>query len=208
MRFYMQFYRIYKELIYTSICFDYNLSTCNMSYILDLCHRRLDLSNQTSFVDYFYIYSYDIGFILYSFEFLTQIIISPWICVCGIIMCTASILTIKNKNMKSHLSSEFFRYSLLNNIFNLIYCLLIILKLVNKCIVNNSIYCPVYYKKEVVQYMDLIFLKYISASVKLCSCLSELMISVSRFKSIKKYSSTSNQKNIISNYFLRLETLD
>lgn len=65
------------------------------------------------------------------------------------------------------------------------------LTLVNKCITINGIYCPSFYMNDIIQYFDIYILKYFASAMKLCSCITELAISFSRFKNIKKLNQTN-----------------
>lgn len=59
-----------------------------------------------------------------------------------------------------------------------------IFKLINKCIIVNGIYCPFYYRNEVLQYFDIYLFKYLSPTMKTCSSLTEITISLSRLKNV------------------------
>ena len=163
-----------------SPCNDYNFSKCNFVKMANNCNPYF--LNQTE-INSDILSNYDIGYILSVFEFLTQIILSPLFCILGVICGILSIVTLRNKNKSKELSENVFIYSQIYFTFNIIYCFIALLKLINKCIKINGIYCPYYIRNENIKYMDIYLFKYWASSIKLCSSITELSIAISRLKS-------------------------
>ena len=55
-----------------------------------------------------------------------------------------------------------------------------LLKMINKCIIRDSIYCPIYYDTVIMETIDIILFKWIGSSIKFCCSVSELAIAYSR----------------------------
>ena len=70
---------------------------------------------------------------------------------------------------------------LMNSIFNLIYCVLTLLKLVNTCIFNLSFFCSSIYTEESSQWFNIIVIRFFGNIIKLCCNVSFISFSLSRF---------------------------
>ena len=58
---------------------------------------------------------------------------------------------------------------------------------------NNGIYCPLYIRSKPVQVFDIIVLNFILSFIENCSSLSELFISITRYKSLKDKNQNSKR---------------
>lgn len=121
--------------------------------------------------------------------FISQIILMPLFSIIGFISNLFSFLSIRRA---SDLRKDtIYKLSKVNNIINAFYCAISLLKLVDTCIKDGSIYCPYYRMNTIVQYFDIFITKYLFSSLRICSYLIEtiiaynclfLLIRESRFK--------------------------
>lgn len=110
----------------------------------------------------------------------------------------------KHKYQKNYFEKEFFKYLEVNAIFNLIFCSLLLLKLINYCVNPISDFCSHNFMIEWIQYFDIIFIKYFLSSIKYCSSISEFMISFSRSKSIDDIATNRKKFNYKTNFIIIL----
>ena len=80
-----------------------------------------------------------------------------------------------------------------NSIFNLIYCILTLLRLMNVCIFTTTIFCSSIYQYKSIQYFRIIFVYFIGNIAKLCCNISYISFSLSRFS----LSSNTNNKLLL-----------
>ncbi len=110
------------------------------------------------------------------------VFLQPIISIIGIITNLLSILTLRqNLNSKNEKDKRISDHILINSIFNFIYCILTLLKLINVCIFDQSIYCSSLYLYESSQYFRIIFIYFFSNVVKLCCNVSFISFSLSRY---------------------------
>ena len=74
-----------------------------------------------------------------------------------------------------------YKHIMMNSIFNLIYCILTMLRLMNVCIFTTTIFCSSIYQYESIQYFRIIFIYYFGNIIKLCCNISYISFSLSRF---------------------------
>ena len=115
---------------------------------------------------------------------------SPTICVIGIITNLLTILTLRQDlNSKKEKDKRISDHMLINSIFNIIYCIFTLLKLINVCIFDLSVFCSSLYISETSQYFSIIVINFLGNIIKLCCNASFISFSLSR------YSLTVNNKN-------------
>lgn len=185
------------------ICFDYNMSMCNYTYLNNFCTGYVSDSTQTNYA--MYLNFYNIGHFLNIYEFISQIIFLPFLSIIGIFLSIFSNKIVLIILSKKESENNLFKFLFINNCFNICYCIMMLLKLTNKCIINNGIYCPSYYKTDFVQYFDIYIIKYSASAIKLSSCITEFLISYSRLQGIlsKKVSNPNNRSKFsYKNYFI------
>ena len=143
---------------------------------------------------------FDVLFDLKWMELLIFIFLQPILCFIGIITNLMSILTlsqkIKSKNEKDY---SMYKHITMNSIFNFIYCNLTLLRLINVCVFKTSIFCSSIYTYESTQYFRIIFIYYIGNIIKLCSNISYISFSISRF------TLSANNKN---RFLLKFENIN
>ena len=73
-----------------------------------------------------------------------------------------------------------FKFLQLNSVFNIVYCGLIIFRLVNECISYGTSFCSSVYRLNSTQYFKIIGVFFFGGLVKTCSSLSYILFSFSR----------------------------
>lgn len=157
-----------------------SMKHCNIQKMIDNCHHnRIDIQNINDHIhitsDYEFFYRWNM------FRFLTQLIIYPIFCIVGIISSVISIIVLNNKNKKNDFESHFFGYFKINSYLYLAYCIITIFKQINRCILIDGIYCPLYVTTIYIQKIDLYVFKICASIIKLSSSATEFFISFSRF---------------------------
>ena len=142
--------------------------------------------------------------VLYDLKWLELVIfmfLQPIICFIGIVTNFLSILTLNQKNVSNKNEKDYsmYKHMMCNSIFNLIYCFLSFLRLVNVCIFTTTIFCSSVYYYESAQYFRIIFIYYIGNVIKLCCNISYISFSLTRF------ALSTNTKN---KTLLKFETLN
>ena len=92
-----------------------------------------------------------------------------------------NLVVIKNKHKKRDLNEDMYRFIELNSIFNIIYCSIIMLKLINTCVFDQAgIFCSSLYEANASQYFKLVVIHFLGNALKLSSNVSYLMFAFSR----------------------------
>ena len=100
---------------------------------------------------------YDILYVIKFLEFTLLVILAPTLCFMGIIINFLTSLVIKNKNMKKEFQETMYNHIIINAIFNMVYCVIVILKLINTCIFYGpSVYCSKIYRENWAQRIKII----------------------------------------------------
>ena len=126
---------------------------------------------------------FEILFDLKWLELIIFMFLQPIICFVGIVTNLLSILTLKqkivaNKNEKDY---SMYKHIVMNSVFNLIYCILTLSRLMNVCIFTTTIFCSSVFQYKFTQYFRIIFIYYIGNIIKLCCNISYISFSLSRF---------------------------
>lgn len=189
-----------KDKIIDRTCSAFNETKCNFPKLLSICLTEENLISSHKADHY---NNYDLSLFLYTFEFFTSIIIQPILSLIGIkIASILSYKTLNNKIKQKELRKDLFFYAKINSIFNSGYCLIMLLSLFNNCIKDNSIYCPNFYKNNLVQYIDIYIFKYLGSTFKLASVLSELAMSYKRFRGVQELQNSLIGKKLRKNIIL------
>ncbi|CAF0969676.1 unnamed protein product [Brachionus calyciflorus] len=115
-----------------------------------------------------------------------DIILSEIISVLGVLFNFINILILcpeispkKMTNDPVHLMN---RLMFLNSLINLVYLLINTLHILNRCVQINGIFCSRFYQNYYAQYYDIFMVEFIGSILKMCSSLSLICISVTRFQ--------------------------
>lgn len=162
--------------VYSFKNFSYYNIICNFERAFSYCEPKT--INTGVFKKYSL--GYDDAYRYLLFEVITELFLMPICCAIALIVNMLSIIVfIKNRNQD--LKEKIFKYALISFIFNLIYCVNCLLKLVNICIERFSIYCPEYVTLIPMQLFDIYAIKLLLPVIRYNCIISELAISVSRF---------------------------
>ena len=148
--------------------------------------EKLKLCNKTS-----YKYSESIHFnndidILFLTKWIQLVVfefLQPTLCLIGIVTNFLSIFTLKHEIQSRHYIKEHSMYEhiYINSIFNLIYCVITLIGLINVCIFDVSIFCSRVYQSDVSQYFRIIVVYFFGNFTKLCCNISYISFAISRF---------------------------
>ena len=142
-------------------------------------------------------------------ELIVFLFLQPAICAFGLVTNLLSILTLnQHLDLKLEKEKRISKHILMNSIFNFIYCMIFLLKLINVCIFDISPYCSPVYTNESSQYFRIVFIYFLGNVIKLCSNTSYISFALSRFsltinnenKLLKKF----NQLNLKLFYFVTI----
>lgn len=120
--------KTYKQLLCTVT--DDLLQECNFKSILYKCQFQA----KRPVYDQINVF-YDKINGLFNFEFTSQIVLVPLFCIIGLIFNIFSIVVLRNNNKINQLQHKLFAYFKINSIFNLFYCIMMIMHLFLVCIV-------------------------------------------------------------------------
>lgn len=158
--------------------FNESIRMCDFTRRLKLCNTSLfnydqsfKLNNDTDFL-----------FLIKWLQFILIIIMQPILTVIGIVNNLIIILVIRNKKTKKYFKDVMYKHIIINCVFNIIFCVIMIFELINECVFyNSSVFCSKLYQYESSQYFKIIFIYYFGNVVKLCKNISFLAFTFSRF---------------------------
>jgi len=132
-------------------------------------------------------------------QYIFEVFFKAIFCSIGIVTNTINILVVKNKNNKKIQKSLLYKHILMNSIFNVLFCIISLLSLMNDCIFFATSYCSSIYKYESVQYYKIYGVHFLGNAIRLCCNLSYITICLSRF-----FLSTANESNKLAKKFENL----
>ena len=162
-------------------CINFNATNCNFEKIFKNCRNYsifyidkswsfLKLNND---VDIFYLIKW--------LQYLLLTLLQPIFSIIGIITNMFTIIVINNKCNKKVFGHSMYRFIQINSSFNIIYCIIMILKLMNTCIFYaSSVYCSTIYQNESAQYFKIIIIHFFGNAIKICCNISYLFFSFNR----------------------------
>ena len=133
-------------------------------------------------------------------KFLIEVYLRTILSCLGLITNFLTMLVVKNRKCKKKLDNFMYKHIFFNALFNFVYCFISCLSLVNVCIFPKSSFCSRLYKLWFVQNFKIYFGLFLSNGVRLCSNISFILFSLSRF-----YISASSNKN---RFFCLIEKLN
>ncbi len=125
----------------------------------------------------------DVGllFLIKWTELILLLYLQPILCLISLITNTLVILTIRNRKKKKEFKEKMYTYILINAAFNIIYCLIMLLKLVNTCVFFYApSACSLIYQTNTSQYFKIIGIFYLGNVFKTCSNISYTFFTLSR----------------------------
>jgi hypothetical protein len=138
---------------------------------------------------------YEQEFMLELVQNLLAFVFIPAACILGLLLNLRVIWTIR-KNEKVELKEDFYNYMSLNSKFNCLYCLIFVFYPINYCLsrVNDGYFCSPIFNTVAAQFYKLVFIAYFGESVKMCSNISYIFISINRYMLIGKEHSSLLEK--------------
>ena len=150
---------------------------------------------------------------LKSFQYVLLVIMEPLMASLGLITYTLIINSLKSKHKQKQkqqhqqqlLDDPMYQHLLINSIFNIFFCIIMLLKLLNTCVfVNAGVYCSSVYQSDAAQYFKIIAIIFGGNMIKVCCnisyayfVLARLVLisnSDSKLKFLKKISKISHQR--------------
>ena len=167
---------------------DNYVKACNFPLRLSKCPTNQTYlnANKVGFVGEVNV-SYFIKWLVYLIEVYFQ----PLACFLGILANALIILVLRNKKtiqIEKSLKNVMYKHILANSIFNLMYCLVKPLTLINICIFPSTSFCSSVYREGLSQYLKIYFTNLFGNSLRLCCNLSYIFFSIIRY-----FISTSNE---------------
>jgi hypothetical protein len=108
-------------------------------------------------------------------------ILQPLFSLVGLANNLLIILVIKNRSKPKAFRENMYKYILINASFNLAFCLITLLKLINTCVFyGTGIFCSALFQRVSSQYFKMVSAHFLGNVLKMCSNLSYLSFSLSR----------------------------
>jgi hypothetical protein len=183
----------YLSLAYCSFIFNYEeqYKKCNFKKRIELCQSLGDSSqnvtnNQNAFQ---FNNDFDLLNLIKLIEYVLLVILNPIIAFFGIISNIMVVYVIyMMKYSKSILHKEkkrpkeaMFDYIMMHSIFNVIFCIIMILKIINECLfITPSLFCSAFLTTKSSQYFKIIFIEFFGNVIKMCCNMSYTAITLSR----------------------------
>ena len=177
----------HSKIIYMQNCND-NLKKCFNKSMVKACglEGRIKKCNKSEFssesvADFEFKNSIDIVYFLKWCELIVFVFLQPFLCSFGIITNFLTIIVLKSNNNIEKMKDTMYKHIFINSIFNIVYCMLILIKEINICIFDLSPFCSAVYQAKASQYFQLYGLFFFGNAIKLCCNISYISFSVSRF---------------------------
>lgn len=157
----------------------FNINECNLTARIKMCKSFNDSNialHKLSFNN-----DFDIFYVVKLAEFFLLVIMRPIFCFFGIVHNVLIKVVISNQDRKKDFQKFMYNHIRINAIFNIIYCTIVILKLINTCVFYGpSVFCSSVYQEVWAQNFKIILIHFLGNVTKLCSNFSYLMFSISR----------------------------
>jgi hypothetical protein len=154
--------------------------SCNFSKLFQICNTGYQ-------PDLFFNNDIDI---LYFFKWVQLVLVAifqPILGFIGLINNFVIIIVVRNKAKRKEFKETMYFYVLMNAIFNILYCLIVVVNIFSTCLFfNSSTFCSSIYIEKTTQYFKIIFVNYLGSVLKLCSNLTYLLFSFTRFTLVSK----------------------
>jgi hypothetical protein len=162
----------------------FNSSECNLEQRFGMCHiLEYNETHTFSFQS-----DMDIFYMIKFLEFILLVILGPIFCFVGVIHNVLTILVIRNKSRKKEFQESMYGYIKVNAVFNILYCFIMGLKLMNTCIFYGpSVFCSNVYQEDWAQMLKIILVHFLGNVIKMCSNFSYLIFSLSRLLLLTKH---------------------
>jgi hypothetical protein len=124
----------------------------------------------------------DVYFIIKWLQYILLIILQPLLASIGIINNFLIFVTLRNKEKQKLFKDQMYKHMEINSFFNIIYCIIKNLSLINVCINKNahSLFCSSFYTQEWSQYLKIIVQHFLGNVFRTCVNVSYLFFSLCR----------------------------
>ena len=181
----------------------FNISACEFEQRFQKCDLSIFQTNTGFRLDN----DISVYYFIRYLQYILLTILQPLLCALGIINNSCTILIIRNKNKAKNFTDPMYSHIVLNAAFNIVYCGILMLKLVNTCITfNSSLFCSSLYQTYSSQYFKIVIGHFLGNVFRLCSNFSYLFYAFTRFVLISMYKEKNFFKKILS-INLRVYTL-
>ena len=172
--------------------FNRSFASCNFTKRIQNCNQskfnaERDISSEIPMLSN----DIDILYAIKWLEYIFLVILTPILASIGFFSSLLLIIVIENlRNLKKHniifnnnkSNRNLFKHIKINAVFNLVFCVVMIFKLVNECLFyTSSIYCSKISITYSSQSFKIVFIEFFGNLIEMCSNLSYLGISFSRF---------------------------
>ena len=164
---------------------------CNFSTRLSKCNK----SNFSLNTDYSFDLALNINieFLFNLLEFIIIVTLNPFLSFFGIITNLMVLYVVKNiKNLKKDKIKEsnkakdnMFKHIATHSGFNILFCSISILKLINECTTSN-LFCSSVFKSSEAQWFDIIVIEFIGGMIKFSCNVSYIFITITRLVIMNK----------------------
>ena len=118
------------------------------------------------------------------FQMTVDIAFRPCLSILGLITNLLIFKIIKNKKASKDFKNAMYKIIQLNAAFNFVYCLINSFFLANVCIFPHTSFCSSVYKNYLSQYFKIYIISFLGNSLRICSNITYLIFSISRFSVI------------------------
>ncbi len=198
-----------------SVCFRtsniYDLmESCNFTEKFNKCIQKSAANSVDYYSKTFSLFNENIN-LLYTlkwFQYLIEVFLRPLLCLLGLITNLLILRILHAKSKTKNFKSPMYRHMTFNSLFNLFYCFLNMITLINICVFDKSSFCSLVYKRDTSQYFKIYGIHWLGNSLKFCSNFSFITTSISRCISSTISSASSKlqhfneQMNVKLYYFI------
>jgi hypothetical protein len=135
---------------------------------------------------------FSLRFMLKWCQYVIEVYMRTFLCFFGLITNILTIKVIRNKKHPKSFSNSMYKHIYFNALFNVGYCVIYLLSLINICIYQKTSFCSSIYRTEFAQYLYIYINLFLGNTFRLCCNISYLVFSVSRFA----LSGTSNKNRL------------
>jgi hypothetical protein len=181
----------YKDLFVNETLGQYRMSeekfdSCNFTQRFEKC----DFNNKLKIFPLNSIFS--LRFVIKWLQYVIEVYFRTIICFIGLITNTLTLKVIRNKKHPKSFSNSMYKHICGNALFNIGYCLIYLLSLMNICIYRKTSFCSSIYRTEFAEYFYIYVILFLGNTFRLCCNISYLFFSISRFA----LSGTSNKSKL------------
>ncbi len=142
---------------------------------------------------------YDFFMMLKWLQYILLVIVQPILSSLGLTNNLILICIVKNKEHKKLFKDQMYTHMLINAFFNIIFCPILLLNLINECVFFASTlsFCSAAYSSETSQYVKIVVVDFLGNALKICKNVSYIFFAFSRFVLVS---------NLKERYFFKLFT--